>query len=47
MPLSGDDLNFVGGLTWWLGVSYTYDLAPALSALIKWLSSTSFWSNIL
>jgi hypothetical protein len=21
------DLNFVGGLTWWLGVRYTYDLA--------------------
>jgi hypothetical protein len=33
MPLSGDDLNFVGGLTWWLGVSYTYDLVTgAVSA---------------
>jgi hypothetical protein len=27
------DLNFVGGLTWWLGVRYTYDLATgAVSA---------------
>jgi hypothetical protein len=27
------DLNFVGGLTWWLGVRYTYDLATgAISA---------------
>jgi hypothetical protein len=24
------DLNFVGGLTWWLGVRYTYDLATGL-----------------
>jgi hypothetical protein len=27
------DLNFVGGITWWLGVRYTYDLATgAVSA---------------
>jgi hypothetical protein len=26
------DLNFVGGLTWWLGVRYTYDLATGAAS---------------